>query len=92
MVWASALHAGDRGFESRASTFPDFFYIEVFVVRESIMLSKFNCNTLGLKTVPFIFIIQLAFVSSNRSPGHVYMFLYRMHGPISYLIIIQQPK
>ena len=55
------------------------------------MLSKFNCNTLGLKTFPFIFIIQLAFVSSNRSPC-VYMFLYRMHGPISYLIIIQQPK
>ena len=33
------------------------------------MLSKFDCNTLGWKTVPFIFInyIQLAFVSSNRS-------------------------
>ena len=36
------------------------------------MLSKFNyCNTLGWRAVPFVFIyiyIQLAFVSSNRSP------------------------
>ena len=38
------------------------------------MLSKFNCNTLGLKTVPFIFMyIQLAFVLSNRSPVCLYV-------------------
>ena len=40
------------------------------------MLSTFNCNTLGWKTIPFIFIyiyIQLAFVPSNRSPVCFYV-------------------
>ena len=38
------------------------------------MLSKFNCNTLDWKTVPFIFMYnQLAFVLSNRSPVCLYV-------------------
>ena len=45
MVWASALHPEGHGFDSRAGTFPIFFSVGVFAVRESIyMLSKFNCN------------------------------------------------
>ena len=36
MVWASALHADGRGYDSRAGTFPIFFPVGVFAVRESI--------------------------------------------------------
>ena len=37
MVWASALNEEGRRLDSRASTFPDFFFsVGLFAVRESI--------------------------------------------------------
>ena len=52
------------------------------------MLSKFNCNTLGWNTVPFVFInIFSRPLYRAIDPQCVCMFLYRMHGPINYLIV-----
>ena len=48
---------------------PWFFLLGYLLCRSWFMLSEFNCNTMGWKTVPFFHIqyIQLAFVSSNWS-------------------------
>ena len=43
--------AEGRGFDSRAGVFPDFS-VEVFAVRESIYLSKFDYSTLCGNTLP----------------------------------------
>ena len=54
---------------------PRFFLSGDLQCGSRLMLSKFNCNTLGWKIVPFIFIyiyIQLAFVLSYRSPVCLY--------------------
>ena len=84
MVWASALHAEGRGFESRAGTFPDFFCrgVGVFAVRESIILSEFNCGILGWKAVHFVFInIFSRPLCRAIDLQCVYMFLYRCMVP-----------
>ena len=55
------------------------------------MLPKFNCNTVGWRAVPFVFIYIYIFSQPLYrviDPQCVYMFLYRMHGPISYLIVL----
>ena len=57
MVWVSALHTEGREFEtlSPALAHSLFFLSGYLLCGSQFMWSKFNCNILGWKTVPFIF-------------------------------------